>query len=48
MNFPFVSSNIPSAPAYGSFAMPVVVQIIVTFYHATVPGGKTFVTGLEN
>ena len=43
VNFPFMSSNILSAPAYGvsmhlsSFAMPVVAQIIVTFYHATGP-----------
>ena len=43
VNFPFMSSNIPSAPAYGvyvclcSFAMPVVAQIIVTFYHNTGP-----------
>ena len=42
VNFPFMSSNIPSASAYGSmhlslFAMPTVAQIIVTFYHATGP-----------
>ena len=43
VNFPFMSSNIPSAPAYGvyalrcSFTVPVVAQIIVTFYHATGP-----------
>ena len=42
VNFPFMSSNIPSAPAYGvyalnSFAMPVVAQIIVTFYYTTGP-----------
>ena len=42
VNFPFMSSNIPSALAYGvmhlsSFAMPVVAQIIVTFYHTTGP-----------
>ena len=36
VKFPFMSSNIPSAPAYGvyshlsSFAMPIVAQIIVT------------------
>ena len=40
VNFPFMSSNIPSAPAYGLYAsqlipMPVVAQIIVTFYYAT-------------
>ena len=43
-----MSSNIPSAPAYGvcisaHFAMPVVVQIIVTFYYAT---GSVLVTRL--
>ena len=42
VNFPFMSSNIPSAPAMvsmhlSSFAMPVVAQIIVTFYYATGP-----------
>ena len=43
VNFPLMSSNIPSAPAYGiyaslsSFAMPVVAQIIVTFYNTTGP-----------
>ena len=40
VNFPFMSRNIPSAPVsihLSSFAMPVVVQIIVTFYHATGP-----------
>ena len=36
VNFPFMSSNIPSAPAYGvyasrSFAMPVVTQVILIF-----------------
>ena len=30
VDFPFMSSNIPSAPAYGVY-----VQIIVTFYHTT-------------
>ena len=37
VNFPFMSSNIPSAPSMhlSSFAMPIVAQIIVTFYHAT-------------
>ena len=38
VNFPFMPSNIPSAPAYGVYAsQPVVAQIIVTFYHATGP-----------
>ena len=42
VNFPFISSNIPSTPAsdvmhLSSFATPVVVQIIVTFYHTTGP-----------
>ena len=41
VNFPFMSSNIPSAPPYGVYAsqlaMPVVAQIIVTFYSATGP-----------
>ena len=42
VNFPFMSSNIPSAPAYGVYASQliryaVVAQIIVTFYHATGP-----------
>ena len=42
VNFPFVSSNIPSAQPMmsthlSSFAMPVVAQIIVNFYHATGP-----------
>ena len=42
VNFPFMSSNIPSAQPMvsmhlSSFAMPVVAQIIVTFYYATVP-----------
>ena len=44
VNFPFMSSNILSAPAYGtvsmhlsSFAMLVVAQIIVTFYYITGP-----------
>ena len=31
-----------------SFAMPVVVQIIVTFITPHGPGDKTFVTGLQN
>ena len=31
-----------------SFARPVVAQIIVTFYHATKSGDKTFVTGLQS
>ena len=45
VNFPFMSSNIPSAPAYGvyasqhlsSFAMPVVPQIIAAFYYTAGP-----------
>ena len=42
VNFPFTLSNIPSAPAYGVYAsqlivMPIVAQIIVTFYYATRP-----------
>ena len=40
VNFTFMSSNIPSAPAYGVYApqlirYAVVAQIIVTFYYAT-------------
>ena len=37
VNFPFMSSNMPPALSMhpSSFAMPIVVQIIVTFYHAT-------------
>ena len=31
-----------------SFAMPVVAQIIVTFYYATGPSDKTSVTGLQS
>ena len=42
VTFPFMSSNIPSAPAYGvytsqTFAMPIVAQIIVSFYYSTGP-----------
>ena len=40
VNFPFMSSNIPSAPMPirpSSFAISNVAQIIVTFYHATGP-----------
>ena len=42
VNLPFMSSNIPSAPAYGVYASQLIryailVQIIVTFYHATGP-----------
>ena len=42
VNFPFMSSNIISAPAYGVYASQliryaVVAQIIVTFYHTTGP-----------
>ena len=42
VNFPFMSSNIQSAPAYGVYASQliryaVVAQIIVTFYYATGP-----------
>ena len=49
VNFPFMSSNISSAPAYGVCgSQPVVVQIIVTFYHATGPCDKTFVAGLQS
>ena len=42
VKFPFMSSNIPSAPAYGVYASQLIryacfAQIIVTFYHATGP-----------
>ena len=42
VNFPFMSSNIPSAQAYGVYASQLIryarcAQIIVTFYHATGP-----------
>ena len=42
VNFPFMSSNILSSPAYGVYASqlihyPIVAQIIVTFYYATGP-----------
>ena len=52
VNFPFMSSNIPSAPAYGVYASQLIryarfAQIIVTFYYATGPSDKTSVTGLQ-
>ena len=52
-NFPFMSSNITSAPAYGIYASQlihcaIVAQIIVTFYHATGPSDKTSVSGLQS
>ena len=42
VNFPFMSSNIPSAPAYGVYASQlilygIVAKIILTFYYATGP-----------
>ena len=38
VNFPFMSSNIPSAPAYGVYASQLIrYEIIVTFYYATEP-----------
>ena len=42
MNFPFMPSNIPFASAYSAYAsqliaMPIVVEIIVTFYYTTRP-----------
>ena len=53
VNFPFISSNIPSAPAYvsmhlNSFTMSIVVQVIVTFIKPQGPDDKTFVTELRS
>ena len=54
VNFPFISSNIPSASAYGvymhlsSSTMPVVAQIIVIFVTPQGPSDKTSVTGLQS
>ena len=54
VNFPFMSSNIPSAPAYGvmhlsSFAIPVVAQVILIFFNTPQgPCEKTSVTGLQS
>ena len=53
VNFPLMSSNIPSASAYGVYAsqlirMPVVAQIIVLFTAPQGPSDKTSVTGLQS
>ena len=45
ITFPFMSSNIPLATVsihLNSFAMPVVFQTMVTFYHATGPWWQDF------
>ena len=54
VNFPFISSNIPSyinipySIHLSSFAISVVAQIIVTFYQAQGPSDKTSVAGLQS
>ena len=53
VNFPFISSNIASAPAYGVYASQliryaIVAQIIVTFITPQGPSDKTSVTGLQS
>ena len=53
MNLPFMSSNIPSAPAYdamhlNAFGVPIVVRVMVTFCHATRHWWQDFVTCLQN
>ena len=53
VNFPFMSSNIPSAPAYGVYASQLIryaqcCSIIVTFITPQGPSDKTLVTGLQS
>ena len=53
VNFPFMSSNIPSASAYGVYASQLIhyarcCSNYWLFITPQGPGDKTFVTGLQN
>ena len=50
VNFPFMSSNIPSAPAYGVYASQLIryARCCSNFITPLGPSDKTSVTGLQS